>query len=138
MNTVQLIYRNANILSKMKHYKVGDVATMKRKILREDIEKFIKLSGDGNPIHSTEKAVVHGAFLNSLVSAVIGNKLPGPGTLVVAQTLNFPNKCFENEEVTVTVELVEDRKILKVIFKCEVEEKSKLVLHGDARLVINK
>lgn len=135
MNTFRSFVRNANVLSKVKKYKVGDVATMKRKIQGEDVEKFITLSGDSNPVHSQEKAVVHGAFLNSLVSAVIGTQLPGPGTLVVAQNLNFPNKCFVDEEVTVVVELVEDRKILKVKFKCVVEKESKVVLHGDAKLV---
>lgn len=135
MNTVKVFTRTANTLSKIKYYKVGDTATMKRKISKEDVEKFSKLSGDLNPIHLQENGIVHGAFLNSLVSAVIGNKLPGPGTLVVAQTLNFPNKCFVDEEVTVRVDLVEDRKILKVTFKCEVETESKVVLHGDAKLV---
>lgn len=138
MNTIRLLTRTANTLSKIKCYKIGDIATMKRKILKEDLEKFIQLSGDFNPIHSQEKPIVPGVFLNSLVSAVIGNKLPGPGTLVVAQNLNFPNKCFTDEEVTVTVQLVEDRKILKVTFHCKVEEKSKVVLYGDAKLVRNK
>lgn len=135
MNALKLFTRTTYTLSKPKYYKVGDTATQKTKITKEDIEKFSKLSGDVNPIHFQEKAIVHGAFLNSLVSAVIGNNLPGPGTLVVAQTLNFPNKCFAEEEVTVRVELVEDRKILKVTFKCEVEKESKIVLYGDAKLV---
>lgn len=138
MNAIKLFTRTANTLSKMKRYKVGDIARMKRKISRDDLERFIQLSGDSNPIHSQEKPIVHGAFLNSLVSAVIGNELPGPGTLVVAQNLNFPNKCFADEEVTVTVELTEDRKILKVRFACEVEEQSKIVLYGDASLVKNR
>lgn len=135
MNTLKLFARNANVLSKLKHYKVGDVATIKREISREDIEKFVQLSGDANPVHLQEKAVVHGAFLNSLVSAVIGNQLPGPGTFVIAQTLNFPNKCFVGDEITVVVELLENRKILKVKFECTVEKESKVVLHGDAKLV---
>lgn len=135
MNIVKLFARTATNV----HYKIGDTATMKRKISKRDIEKFIELSGDANPIHSQkDQALVHGAFLNSLVSAVIGNELPGPGTLVVAQHLNFPDKCFVGEEVTITVELVEDRKIVKVKFMCTVEKESKVVLYGDAKLVKSK
>lgn len=131
----------SNVLSKCKNYKVGDEVTVKRKITTEDLQSFAQLSGDTNPIHLTaeqERPIVHGAFLNGLVSAVIGTRLPGPGTLVVSQNLNFPNKCYANEEVAVTVQLVEDRKIMKVKFYCEVAEEKKIVLHGDAKLVPNK
>lgn len=131
------LIRTANTFSKMKH-KVGDVATMQRKILHKDLEDFARLSGDTNPVHKqtgSNRAIVHGAFLNGLVSAVIGTKLPGPGTIVVAQTLNFPNKCYVDEEVTVTVELTEDRKISKVKFSCVVENEKKIVMYGDARLI---
>lgn len=131
----------SNVLSKFKKYKAGDKVTVKRKLTNEDLQAFSQLSGDTNPIHSAvgqERAIVHGAFLNGLVSAVIGTRLPGPGTLVVSQNLNFPNKCYANEEVTVTVQLVEDRKIIKVEFFCEVTEEKKIVLFGDAKLIPNK
>ncbi|KAF2898310.1 hypothetical protein ILUMI_07863, partial [Ignelater luminosus] len=119
----------------------GDTCTIVKKITDEDIQNFCKISGDTNPIHiknDSGNAVVHGAFLNGLVSGVIGTKLPGPGTLVVSQNLNFPNKCFSGESVRITVNLIENRKIIKVEFACEVEERKKVVLYGDARLVLNK
>lgn len=130
--------RYSNVLSK---YKVGDSVTVKRKITIADLETFTRLSGDANPVHSKDengRAIVHGAFLNGLVSAVIGTQVPGPGTLVVSQNLHFPNKCYAGEEVCVNVQLVEDRKIMKVQFKCEVEEEKKIVLYGDARLIFDK
>ncbi|CAH1997146.1 unnamed protein product [Acanthoscelides obtectus] len=118
--------------------KVGQVVSISRKITQNDIDTFTKLSGDTNPIHSSggkETALVHGAFLNALVSAVIGTKLPGPGTIVVQQTLNFPNKCYADESVTVKVKLADLRKIITVDFSCEVEEQNKVVLHGQAKLI---
>nr|CAH7716043.1 unnamed protein product [Callosobruchus chinensis] len=120
-------------------FKVGEIVSISRKISQSDIDSFTKLSGDSNPVHSSsshEKAVVHGAFLNALVSAAIGTKLPGPGTIVVQQTLNFPNKCYAEENVTVQVKLVELRKIITVDFVCEVEEPKKVVLHGQAKLIL--
>lgn len=130
----------SNVISKIKKYTVGDEVRISRRITKEDLDDFTKLSGDTNPIHQAEgleTALVHGAFLNSLVSAVIGTRLPGPGTMVVQQTLNFPNKCFEGETVNVSVKLVEDRKIVKVEFSCDVDDK-KTVLYGSAKLVMTK
>ncbi|KAI4466119.1 armadillo repeat-containing protein 7 [Holotrichia oblita] len=117
---------------------VGDSITIKRKITEDDLKRFAELSGDMNPVHfssNSNKAIVHGAFLNSLVSGVIGTKLPGPGTLVISQNLNFPNKCFVDETIRVNVELVELRKLIKVKFICEIEEGDKVVMHGDAKLL---
>lgn len=132
--------RTANSL--VKHFsstlKIGDGITIVRCITKADIQKFIDISGDANPIHfqsGDKKAIVHGAFLNALVSGVIGTKFPGPGTLVVSQTLNFPNNCFEGELVKVTVTLIENRKIMKVKYECVVEECNKTVLFGDAKLI---
>lgn len=117
---------------------IGDHASITKKITPEDLGKFMELSGDFNPVHTQQKPIAHGAYLNSLVSAVIGTKLPGPGTLVVKQTLNFPNKCYVHDIVTVTVRIVDVRKIVKVSFTCEVQEGNKTVLFGDAHLVFNQ
>lgn len=119
---------------------VGSNIQVSRKITNEDVEEFCRISSDTNSIHvgnNYKKAVVHGAFLNSLVSGVIGTKFPGPGTLVVSQNLNFPNKCFAGETVKITVTLIENRKIMKVNFLCEVEDENKIVLHGDAKLMMD-
>lgn len=119
-------------------FKIGDCATVIKTITEKDLVEFGRLSGDINPIHfpsDKSKAVVHGAFLNSLVSGVIGTKLPGPGTVVVSQNLNFPNKCFINDVITIKVELVELRKLIKVKFTCDVEQEKKVVMYGDAKLL---
>ncbi|KAK9731861.1 MaoC like domain [Popillia japonica] len=127
-----------NFCNSTKNLKVGDCISIQRKITEDDLKRFAELSGDMNPVHfssNSNEAIVHGAFLNSLVSGVIGTKLPGPGTLVVSQNLNFPNKCFVNETIQVRVELVELRKLIKVKFVCEIERGNKVVMHGDAKLV---
>lgn len=129
----------SNIHSKQSQFQIGDKVSVLKRITRKDLDSFIQVSGDSNPIHvgdAQERAVVHGAYLNSLVSCVMGTKLPGPGTLVIKQTLNFPNKCFIDEEVKVSVELVEVRKIITAKFSCNVNEKT--VLYGDAKLIFDK
>lgn len=139
-----------NIKSLVRHFSngksdalqdIGNQITVSRTVTKEDVDSFSVLSKDTNTIHASDEqkqAVVHGAFLNSIVSAVMGTKLPGPGCLVVQQTLNFPNKCYVGETVDVTVKLIENRKILKVDFSCDVKDKNKKVLFGSAKLVMSK
>lgn len=125
--------------------KVGDVATLSKRITTEDIKKFAELSGDTNPLHldpefisnhtTFENVVVHGAHLNSLVSNVIGTLLPGPGTVVVRQDLHFPSPCYAGETVEVTVKLASLRKISTIEFCCSATE-GKVVLKGSAQLVL--
>lgn len=80
--------------------KVGDNVLVKRKITPEDVKNFADLTGDHNSVHTRcEKPIVHGAFLNGLVSGVIGTRLPGCGTLVCNQDLKFPEPCHVGEEV---------------------------------------
>ncbi|XP_056633899.1 hydroxyacyl-thioester dehydratase type 2, mitochondrial-like [Diorhabda sublineata] len=139
MNIYQIIRRSSNLAAKK--YYVGQEASITRKIRKEDVDNFALLSGDSNPIHSTitsQAAVVHGALLNSIVSGVIGTRLPGFGAVVVQQTLHFPNKCYVDETVKVTIKLVENRKIMKVEFSCSVTDSDKVVLFGTAKLVMNK
>lgn len=126
-----------------KKFRVGDSVTVVRTVTEDDLTEFGRLTGDTNPIHfsnHTNKAIVHGAFLNSIVSGVIGTELPGPGTLVVSQNLYFPHKCFVHDVITVKVELVEMRKIIKVRFTCEVEQETlrRTVMNGDAKLVFKQ
>lgn len=108
-----------------------------RIITQDDVDKFTKLTGDTNPIHSINqpeiKRLVPGALLNALLAGIIGTKLPGPGSVVVSQEFSFPNKCIVNEQIQFYVKLVEQRKIMKVIYECKQSEK--IIFNGSARLV---
>src|SRR5579884_2055916 len=78
--------------------KVGDTASLVRTLSRADIELFAVMSGDVNPAHVDEeyarsdmfhKIVAHGMWGASLISTLLGTKLPGPGTIYLDQTLSF-------------------------------------------------
>lgn len=116
--------------------KAGDIAIVSKKITEEEIAEFSRLTGDTNPIHNGERGIVHGAYLNGLVSGIIGTKLPGPGVMVVLQNLRFPNKCYVGDLVTVQVQLCSLRKLLHVEYSCVVDGRT--VLEGDAKLVFDK
>jgi 3-hydroxybutyryl-CoA dehydratase len=95
--------------------KVGQRASLSKIIREDDIELFAQVTGDVNPLHlDTEFAarsrfgqkVAHGLLTAGLISAVIGNKLPGPGTIYLNQTLNFRRPVFIGDKITAIVEVV--------------------------------
>jgi acyl dehydratase len=83
---------------------------------QEDFDRFAALSGDDNPIHIDPefsaqskfgRTVAHGMFLYSVVCSVLGNRLPGPGSVQLEQELMFPNPTFVGDDVTVLLEVTE-------------------------------
>lgn len=93
----------------------GDTASLRRLCTQDDLIVFANVSGNHNPMHvfnvdgdgdGTPEAVAPGMFVGALVSAVLGNMLPGAGTLYHAQSLVFHNRAHAGDElesrVTVT------------------------------------
>src|SRR5581483_8054344 len=77
---------------------VGDAATLIRTVTRKDILAYAALSGDLNPIHVDEtfarenlfhKLIAHGNFAVMLISALVGTRLPGPGSVFLSQSVRF-------------------------------------------------
>src|SRR5215467_5074858 len=97
---------------------VGDTASLVRIVGRDDIDLFAAVSGDVNPAHldATFAAtdlfghiVAHGMWMGALVSAVLGTKLPGPGTIYLEQDLRFIKPVAPGDTITVTVTVKEKR-----------------------------
>src|SRR5205807_2712096 len=93
---------------------VGMTETLSKTIASSDVVGFAQLTGDRNPIHLSEHfaakttfggRVAHGLYTASLISAVLGTRLPGPGAIYISQTLNFraPVRIGDTVQVTVTV-----------------------------------
>src|SRR3984893_18190090 len=77
---------------------VGMTETLAKTIASSDVVGFAQLTGDRNPVHLSEHLaakttfggrVAHGLYTASLISAVLGTRLPGPGAIYISQTLNF-------------------------------------------------
>lgn len=95
--------------------KVGDKASLVKKITESDIRKFVDMTGDDNPLHVDKEyarqtpfkdVVVHGMLGASFISTVIGTKLPGKGALWVSQSLEFLLPVRLGDEITVTCTVV--------------------------------
>jgi phosphate butyryltransferase len=94
---------------------VGDVAELRRLITADDLYVFAVASGNSNPMHlqdsdldgnGTTERVAPGMFVASLISAVLGTKLPGPGTLYRRQVIDFLARAHAGDEVVVRAEVL--------------------------------
>ncbi len=126
--------------------KIGLSATVSRTITETDLRNFSGVSGDTNPMHLNEEfaratqfggCIVHGMLTASLISAVIGTKLPGPGCIYMGQTLKFlaPVRVGDTVYATGTVkELIpaKHRAILET--KCTVG--NTVVIEGEATIKV--
>jgi phosphate acetyltransferase len=126
--------------------KVGDSASLTRKLARRDIELFAVMSGDVNPAHVDpefaksdmfHKVIAHGMWGGALVSTVLGTELPGPGTIYLDQSLRFLGPIGLGDTVTVTVTAREkDEKHHRITFDCKcTNQDGKMVIDGTALVI---
>jgi len=128
--------------------KIGDTASVSKTITQADIENFADLSGDHNPIHLDKdyaaqtrfgSRIAHGLLTSSLISAVIGNKLPGLGSIYLGQTLQFVAPVFPGDTIVAraTVTSVrEDKPIVKLETICT-NQHDKVVITGEAIVLVD-
>ena len=121
---------------------VGQCESLMRTVMERDISLFADLSGDANPIHLCDRyaastkfgqRIAHGMLTASLVSALLGTRLPGPGAVYLSQTLNFLAPVKIGDVVTARVEvaeLVPERRRARLFCECLVDGKA--VLEGEA------
>jgi phosphate acetyltransferase len=125
---------------------VGDSASLVRIVGRDDIDLFAAVSGDVNPAHldaafaATDlfgHIVAHGMWTAALVSAVLGTKLPGPGTIYLGQELRFLKPVAPGDTITVTVTVKEKRpeKHIVLLATNASNQSGKEVLSGTATVV---
>lgn len=121
---------------------IGMQEVLKKHVSSSDVVGFAEVSGDRNPIHLSEHfaartpfktRIAHGLYTASLISAVLGTRLPGPGAIYLSQTLNFKAPVRIGDDVTVTVkveELLERGNRARLSCVCHVGET--VVLEGEA------
>ena len=111
-----------------------------------DITGFAGVSGDTNPLHLNHEfasgtifkgRVAHGMLTASLISTVIGTKLPGPGCIYVSQNLRFRAPVRTGDTVTATcmvTKLIPEKRLIELSTMCTVAEKP--VGEGDATILV--
>ncbi|MHA7856598.1 MAG: MaoC family dehydratase [Henriciella sp.] len=115
-------------------------------ITERDIDLFAEVSGDRNPLHMDEEfakqtqfgqRIAHGALTASYISGILGNDLPGPGSIFVGLNMRFRRPVYIGSEVIVKVEVTEmkdrgNRVTLKVT--CSVDGKA--AISGEALVMV--
>ncbi len=122
--------------------RVGMRETIMRTVMDEDVIGFAELTGDHNPVHLSDlyaektvfgQRIAHGLYTASLISAILGTKLPGPGAVYISQTVQFHGPVKIGDVVAVSVEVVElIEKGRRVVLYCDAHVDGQRVLDGQA------
>lgn len=125
---------------------VGMRETLLKTVMNSDVVGFAQLSGDTNPIHLSDHfakktrfggRIAHGLYTASLISAILGTRLPGPGAVYLHQTLNFKGPVKIGDVVEISVEVIEmTEKGRRVKLHCECCVDGAVVLDGEATVTV--
>jgi len=125
---------------------VGQTASFAKTITEADILMFTAVSGDTNPVHIDAEAaaksmfkqrIAHGMLSASLISTVLGTRLPGPGTIYMAQNLKFRAPVTIGSTVTATVVVTAlDPAKKRATFSTTCTVAGKPVIEGDATVMV--
>lgn len=121
---------------------VGMTRSLTKVIGDAEVRGFAEVSEDRNPIHLDEQAgkdsmfgqrIAHGMLVGSLFSALLGERMPGHGTIYLGQNLKFRAPVMVGDEVTASITVREinvEKK--RVIFDCKAVVGEKTVILGEA------
>lgn len=126
--------------------RIGDSASLERRLTVADIKLFAIMSGDVNPAHVDEdyakaspfhQVIAHGLWGGALISTVLGTQLPGPGTIYLEQSLRFRRPVALGDRLTITVTVTEkDAEKHQLTLDCRcVNQDGTTVISGEARVL---
>ena len=126
--------------------KVGMSAMFGKTVTEADIVAYAGVSGDTNPIHLHDgfarttrfgQRIAHGMLSGSFISAVIGTKLPGPGSVYISQTMEFKAPVLIGETITAvaTITAIDERR-RRVTLKTQCLNGDKVVIDGEAQILV--
>ena len=123
--------------------KVGESAEFTKTISESDVYLYAGVTGDLNPAHINEEyakqtffktRIAHGLLSAGLISTVLGNELPGPGSVYIRQELNFLAPVHMGDTVTARAEVIEillEENRVKLETSC-INQNGIMVLDGEA------
>jgi acyl dehydratase len=107
-----MIYKKGKTFEEIQ---IGESASFSKTITEADIILFAGISGDFNPLHMNEeyakttifgKRIAHGGLAASLLAPVLGNQLPGLGTVALETVTKFRKPTYIGDTITCTVQVV--------------------------------
>lgn len=126
--------------------KIGMKESISKTITETDIILYSGISLDCNPVHLNKeyaeasrfkKRIAHGMLTAGLISAVLGTKLPGEGTIYLEQNLKFKQPVYLGDTITATCEIIaiikEKRKV--ILSTICINQDEKIILTGEAKVM---
>jgi 3-hydroxybutyryl-CoA dehydratase len=124
---------------------VGDIGYIEKTVTETDVYLYAGITGDFSWLHVNEKRaqqghfktrIVHGMLLIGLISTVIGNRLPGAGTIYESQNISFLRPCYINDTIKAQTEVIElmERGRVKLKTTC-FNQNDKILLEGEAIVI---
>lgn len=124
---------------------IGMTRYLHKVVTDEDIEMFAEVSTDRNPVHLDDDyaqdtifqgRIAHGMLTAGLISAVIGEQLPGHGTVYLGQTLKFMAPVRPGDLVRAEVTVMDiDHSKRRVGLDCRCSVGDTVVLKGEAKVL---
>jgi len=124
---------------------IGDSASLKRRCTENDLYVFANASGNLNPMHLPDEdgdgdghneAVFPSMWVGALISAVLGNLLPGPGTLYRSQSFTFMGRAQVGDELEATVTITDKQEDNRVILDTKVTGRGGDLLASGVAIVL--
>mgnify|MGYP000026500773 CR=1 FL=1 len=128
---------------------VGTSAEFTKTISESDVYGFAGITGDFNPVHVDAVAaessmfgrrIAHGMLTASLISTVIGMKLPGPGCIYMSQSLRFKAPVYIGDTITAHVEVAEiakEKNRMRLATRCT-NQSGDVVAEGESLIMPRK
>ena len=126
---------------------VGQAVTLERTVTDGDVVAYAGITGDDNPVHLDEAVaaksrfggrIAHGMLSAGFISAAIGTRLPGPGSIYLGQTLKFTAPVRIGDTVTTRVEVLElvpEKRRVKLVTRCTTQ-RGEMVIDGEALVMV--
>src|SRR3954471_14315234 len=136
-------------MARIDELSVGQVAELTKTVTESDIVLFAGVTGDFNPVHIDAKAakksvfgerIAHGMLSAGFISAVLGMRLPGAGSIYLSQTLRFTKPVRIGDTVTARVEVLEvltAKRRVRLATSCR-NQHGEVVVDGEAVVMLNR
>jgi len=130
-------------------FQLGEQASFSKTVTETDVTTFAGLIGDFNPLHVDAeyarqsrfgRRIAHGMLAGGLISAALGNSLPGPGAIYLSQQLEFLAPVYIGDTITAVVEVIawrSDKRIITLKTDCH-NQHDKQVVTGKAVLMVER
>lgn len=128
---------------------VGQFDEFTKTVTETDVVMYAGITGDFNPMHvNAEYAdksrfggrIAHGMLTAGFISAVLGMKLPGEGSIYMSQTLRFSRPVRIDDTITARIEVIElfpDKKRVRLATSCR-NQNEEVVLDGEAMVMMQE